>query len=452
MNATKLLIASLLPGLYAYGIVLDAPFPEGVFRVTSVTKQIILKDQAGTLRLEKEAIKGTSVQWELIATEQQYYLKNLKTGHYLTRCDTNLILSPYQEVDAKWNLTKTERTFTLDDGDASTPQFITLNQSGKLVLSENATKGSQWKFDKVSDPVNHPGNPIIRHIRTADPSAHVWKDGKMWLYTSHDQDDAVNYTTMDGYHAFSSSDLISWTDHGEILHSRDVSWGRDKGGLMFAPSAGYKDGTYYLYFPHMAKGGKGWKVGVATSSKPEGPFVDQGFIKGTDGIDPCCFMDDDGQAYLYWGAAKTGIKMAKLKPNMRELAEEPRMVDYGADDCHEGTFVHKYKGTYYFSYKNKGYAEQGSYAMSKSPYGPFSNNAKFVKKAQGAQIHHSIVEFKGQWYFFNHCGNYDGGHLYKRNSCMNKLFYNPDGTIQTVELIHHEPTAPIKKAPSKKKK
>ncbi len=121
------------------------------------------------------------------------------------------------------------------------------------------------------------GNPIIKHIRTADPSAQVWNDGKVWVYTSHDQNNATDYSTMDGYHVFSSSDMIEWTDHGEILHSRDVSWGITQGGFMFAPDAAYKDGVYYLYFPHMALGWK-WVVGVATSDKPEGPFTDVGII------------------------------------------------------------------------------------------------------------------------------------------------------------------------------
>ena len=100
------------------------------------------------------------------------------------------------------------------------------------------------------------GNPIIKHIRTADPSAQVWNDGKVWVYTSHDPDDAVDYSTMDNYHVFSSSDLINWTDHGKILESADVSWAISQGGFMFAPDAAYKDGTYYLFFPTMAENAK----------------------------------------------------------------------------------------------------------------------------------------------------------------------------------------------------
>ncbi len=89
-------------------------------------------------------------------------------------------------------------------------------------------------------------NPIIQHIRTADASAHVWDDGKMWLYTSHDVTKV--YNEMDGYHAFSSSDLKNWTDHGEILHSRDIPWGVP--GFMWAPTTAYRNGKYYLIRLH----------------------------------------------------------------------------------------------------------------------------------------------------------------------------------------------------------
>lgn len=191
-------------------------------------------------------------------------------------------------------------------------------------------------------------NPIIKHIRSADPSAHVWADGKVWIYASHDQDSAVNYGSMDGYHVYSSSDMVNWTDHGEILHSRDVSW--TTGGNMYAPSAAYKNGTYYFYFTTMDRFTWKWRVGVATSTKPEGPFQDIGhYIEGTDSFDPCAFTDDDGTTYLIWGGGSQGKivpKIAKLKENMIELAETPREIDYGsnhldtADMFGEGNLSH----------------------------------------------------------------------------------------------------------------
>jgi hypothetical protein len=277
------------------------------------------------------------------------------------------------------------------------------------------------------------GNPIITHIRAADPSAEIWEDGQVWLYTSQDMEDATSYLTMDGYHAFSSSDMVEWTDHGEILHSRDVSWTRP--GLMLAPDACYRDGIYYLYFPTLTKCPtltNNLVVGVATSNVPEGPFTAlDAPMEGPDGIDPTCFIDDDGQAYLYWGQdwfGHGGPKMARLADNMVELAEEPREVDYGFDNFVEGSYMHKRNGIYYFSYSS----HQGYYSMGSSPYGPFEYAGVLNAGPPGAQDHHSMIQYHGQWYYFYHRGDYNGGDLYRRNVCVDYLYYNDDGTIQMV--------------------
>src|ERR1700754_4143907 len=93
-------------------------------------------------------------------------------------------------------------------------------------------------------------NPIIRNIYTADPSAHVWSDGRLYVYPSHDIAPPQGCDLMDKYHVFSTDDMINWTDHGEILGAADVDWGRAEGGFMWAPDCAYKNGTYYFYFPH----------------------------------------------------------------------------------------------------------------------------------------------------------------------------------------------------------
>jgi hypothetical protein len=280
-------------------------------------------------------------------------------------------------------------------------------------------------------------NPIVRHLRTADPSAHVWADGRLWIYTSHDMDNATNYNNMDGYRVFSTSNLKTWVDHGEILHSRDVDWGMPGGGLMYAPSAAFKNGTYYLYFPHMARDIWKWCVGVATSTRPEGPFTNRGYVKGAHEIDPCCFVDDDGRAYLYWGGGEKGPYAARLKDNMTELAEAPRTLDYGSDGFGEGVYMHKYLGKYYLSYTCfKCGQYQGHYAMGDSPLGPFVDKGSLSHNPPGAQDHHSMAEFKGQWYYFYHLGNYRNGpvkgSMFRRNICMDPMYYNEDGTIREV--------------------
>ncbi len=271
------------------------------------------------------------------------------------------------------------------------------------------------------------GNPIITYMHTADPSAHVWADGQLWLYCSHDNDTAKDYSSMDAYHVFSTPDLVHWTDWGEVLNSKDVKWGNS--GYMWAPDCAYKNGKYYFYFPHIDKKGK-WRTGVAISDKPQGPFIpEDNYIEGTSGIDPCCFIDDDGQAYLYFGHAL----VAKLKDNMTELAEAPRTIDYGTDNFYEGPYMHKRNGIYYYSWTQPlSHPDQGFYAMGDNPYGPFKFMGAVNGEPPGAQDHHSMIEFKGKWYYFYHVGNYAGGSFHRRNVCIDYLYYNPDGTIKKV--------------------
>ena len=270
-------------------------------------------------------------------------------------------------------------------------------------------------------------NPIIRHVRTADPSAHIWKDGKVWMYTSGDLDTATSYNSMDGYRAFSSKDLVKWKDHGIILHSKNIPWGVT--GLMWAPTAIYKNKKYYLIYPHSADGTRNMRCGVAVSKVPQGPFKDIGWIEGVTGewLDPCVFEDEDGKAYLYWGVRKP--KVALLKDNLLELAEAPRDIVYGSDNFFEASYMHKYKGKYYFSY-NSGHG--GWYAMGDSPYGPFEY--KGAMNPDQRQDHHSVIEFKGQNYFFYHVQDWNGGTRFRRNVCVDKMYYNEDGTIVPVKL------------------
>ena len=153
-------------------------------------------------------------------------------------------------------------------------------------------------------------NPFITHMYTADPSAHVWEDGRLYVYASHDVDPPRGCDLMDRYHVFSTDDMVNWTDHGEILNSSQVSWGRKEGGFMWAPDCAYKDGTYYYYFPHPSgtDWNHTWRVGVATSKHPAKDFtVHEEFIEmiGMENdcfamIDPCVFVEDDKQDYFYY--------------------------------------------------------------------------------------------------------------------------------------------------------
>ena len=287
------------------------------------------------------------------------------------------------------------------------------------------------------------GNPLVRLHGAADPDVHVWND-TVWMYCSQDrimkpEVHKHHYDAMDGYHAFSSTDMINWTDHGEILHSRDVKWGKD--GWMWAPGAAFKDGKYYLYYPHKDTTDK-WRIGIAISNNPAGPFRDIGYpMEGITGIDPMIFIDDDGQAYIYNNSAI----VAKLKPNMLELAEKVQKINYAPKEVinndtlkfKEGSYMHKREGIYYYSYSNwKNSVSQGFYAIGDNPYGPFEWKGAMAPNPIGAQDHHSIIEFQGRWYYFYHIA-IEKYPVYKeeqgRIACCDRLFYNSDGTIKMVE-------------------
>lgn len=313
------------------------------------------------------------------------------------------------------------------------------------------------KIGNITFPYNfkYEGNPLSRLHGAADPSVHVW-DGVVWVFTSQDRNmDSTkhrhHYAAMDGYHAFSSTDMINWTNHGEVFHSSMLNqsqWGPTPENYMWAPSAARKKDkngvwTYYLYYPHNAKfGGERWVTGVATAPTPIGPYTDQGPLKGdTMRMDPMVFIDDDGEAYVY----SNGMIVAKLKSDMISLAETPRKIEYAPDSilgnpllrfC-EGLYMHKKDGIYYLSYSNfKNNEYQSFYAMGKNPYGPFEWKGTMAPAPQGAQDHHSIIEFKGQWYYFYHIA-IDEFPKYKESQgrivCFEKLFYNPDGTIQMIK-------------------
>jgi beta-xylosidase len=232
--------------------------------------------------------------------------------------------------------------------------------------------------------------------------------------------------------------MVQWKDHGEILRASQVPWGRPEGGFMWAPDCAYKNGTYYFYFPHPTGSGNEWnntwKIGVATSKQPASDFTVQGYIQGLESmIDPCVFVDDDGQAYFYYGGGGT-CKGGKLKDNMTEIdgAMQPMK---GLVDFHEASWVHKRKGVYYLSYSDNhdsaGLRNRMCYSTSKNPLGPWEYKGIYIEPTDSYTDHGSIVEYKGKWYAFYH--NSSISHFdWLRSICVDNLFYNEDGTIKKV--------------------
>lgn len=282
-------------------------------------------------------------------------------------------------------------------------------------------------------------NPIIRDHFSADPTARVF-EGKMYLYPSHDIPSPIErlkeWFCMADYHVYSSDDLVDWTDHGVIVTQNRVPWVQPDSYSMWAPDCVYKDGKYYFYFPSTPRGeGKrGFAVGVAIADKPYGPFVPQRrAIEGVNGIDPCVLVDRDGQSYIYW--AGRGLQVAKLKENMVELASEPMQIEGMPDGFKEGPFAFERNGKYYFTFpwvKDK--TETLAYAMGDSPMGPFEFKGIIMDESPSGcwTNHHSIVEYKDQWYLFYHHNDYSPEFDKNRSVRIDSLFFNADGTIQKV--------------------
>jgi len=323
------------------------------------------------------------------------------------------------------------------------------------------------------DTGKYASQPLVSHIYTADPSAHYF-EGKIYIYPSHDtatqttENDNGDHFRMADYHIL-SMDAIGGkvTDHGVALRVEDVPWASQQ---LWAPDAAFSKGTYYLYFPAKDKQGV-FRIGVATSTRPEGPFTaEKDPIAGTYSIDPCVFRDDDGSFYLYFGgiwggqlqhwnnnrydaAAKLRNKeepailprVAKLSPGMKSLEGEAAEVKITDSDGRqfmekdndkrffEAAWMHKYKGKYYFSYST-GDTHNIVYAIGDSPYGPFKYQGVILKPVDGWTNHHSIIETGGKWYLFYHDTQLSGKtHL--RNVKVTELKYNSDGTIQPVSAF-----------------
>lgn len=299
-------------------------------------------------------------------------------------------------------------------------------------------------------------NPFITSIYTADPSAHAWADGRLYVYPSHDIDPARGCDLMDRYHVYSTDDMVNWRDEGEILNASQVEWGRKEGGFMWAPDCAYKNDTYYYYFPHPSetKWNNSWKIGVATSKKPASDFTSAGYINGIDSssmIDPCVFIDTDGQAYFYFGG---GSKCAggKLKDNMVEIDGAMQKME-GLVDFHEATWVFKRNGIYYLTYAdNHGRENQLRYATSNNPLGPWKYQGVFLGSTDCDTNHGSVVEYKGKWYMFyhnQHISNTGQGNL--RSICVDYVNFSDDGTIKLVEQTKTGPAAIKASKPTTKK-
>ncbi len=319
--------------------------------------------------------------------------------------------------------------------------------------------------------------PLIKNIYTADPSAHVF-NGKIYIYPSHDVDagdafdDLGSHFAMEDYHVISMDSPTSEAkDNGIALSVKDAPWAEKQ---MWAPDANEKYGKFYLFFP--AKDYDGiFRIGVATSDSPTGPFTPQPeAIKKSFSIDPAVFKDSD-HYYMYFGGIWGGqlqrwrtssfnaaqpesptahlpkvdepalcAKVTKLTDDLLDFAEAAKdvvIVDENDKPLLQGdtekrffeaSWMHKYNGKYYFSYST-GDTHFICYAIGDNPYGPFKYAGRILNPVVGWTSHHSIVEFEGEWYLFYHDSSLSKGVTYLRSIKVAKLVHDENGFIQTID-------------------
>lgn len=303
------------------------------------------------------------------------------------------------------------------------------------------------KEDKSMEEKKFHSNPIIKSIYTADPAPMVYGD-TLYLYTTHDEDELINhFYTMFDWRCYSTKDMVNWTDHGKIFSLDDISWADDR---AWAPQAVERNGKFYLYCPVHKKDG-GMAIAVGISDSPTGPFVDLGYPLVDEGdwndIDPTVFIDEDGQAYLYFGNPE--LRYVLLNEDMISYDETvgvvkiPMTVESFGKGSHmtgttygEGPWFYRRGDLYYMVYaafaEGERRNEHFAYSTSASPTGPWVYGGILMEEGKCFTNHPGIADFKGHSYLFYHTDELPGGSLFHRSVCVTEFTYNEDGSINTV--------------------
>jgi len=303
-------------------------------------------------------------------------------------------------------------------------------------------------------------NPIVQTNFTSDPAPMV-SGGRVYLITTHDENaagqpcSAVAGYTLCKWFAYSSADMVNWTDHGTVASWSTFSWAAT---AAWAPQAIPRNGKFYLYVPLNNTSGA-TVIGVGVSTSPTGPYMDAigkplvtaGCSGGTGDIDPTVFIDDDDQAYLYFGRSVPGY--VKLNADMTSYTGGVQCPTVNSQSFgpapsaggfpsqyEEGPWIMKHGTNYYLAYAANNIPEDIAYSKASSPTGPFTYGGT-IMKAMGASFtnHTGIIDFAGHSYFFYHNGalqkggsvpaNGDG---YHRSVCLEEFTYNSDGSFPTI--------------------
>ena len=291
-------------------------------------------------------------------------------------------------------------------------------------------------------------NPIIQTAYTADPAPMVY-NGTVYLYTSHDEDVTVNnFFSMNDWRCYSSTDMLNWTDHGAILSYKTFEWSR---GDAWAGQCIARNGKFYYYLPVNEKNG-GNAIGVAVADSPTGPFKDalgKPLLRGFGYIDPTVYIDNDGQAWLYWGNpnlwhVKLNEDMISYDQTTGIVKEDLQTENFGyrankinnrSSSYEEGPWFFRRNARYYMLYAAGGVPEHLAYSTSASPTGPweYGDTIMHVIGKNGAFTNHpGYVEFNGKSYFFYHNAGLPGGGGFKRSVCIEPFTFNADGSIPQI--------------------
>lgn len=287
------------------------------------------------------------------------------------------------------------------------------------------------------------GNPIFKGWY-ADPEGAVL-DGQYWVFPTYSAD-FDDQTFMD---AFSSPDLVTWTKHPRVLDKKDVSWARR---AMWAPAVMHANGKYYLFFSaNDVHEGEVGGIGVATASRPEGPYKDalgkpliNEIVNGAQPIDQFVFRDDDGQYYMYYGGWGH-CNVAKMSPDLMSIvpfADGSKFREVTPENYVEGPFMLKRKGKYYFMWSEGGWGGPDycvAYAIADSPFGPFRRVGKILQQdsavATGAG-HHSVIQVPGkdEYYIVYHRRPLTETGRDCRETCIDRLYFDKQGNIVPVKM------------------
>ncbi|MEV4475863.1 family 43 glycosylhydrolase [Nonomuraea sp. NPDC049504] len=286
-------------------------------------------------------------------------------------------------------------------------------------------------------------NPIVQTIYTADPAPLV-HNGRLYLYTGHDEDGST-YFTMRDWRVYSTTDMANWTDHGSPMSLATFAWADAD---AWAGHVAYRNGRFYWYVPVRQRSTGSKVIGVAVSDSPTGPFRDAlgRPLVGNGEIDPNVFIDDDGQAYLYWGNPR--LWYVRLNQDMISYSGSPTQIPlttagFGTRPGNtsrptlyeEGPWVFKRNGLYYNVFAAECCSEFIAYSTAPGPTGPWTYRGTIMPRQGGSFTNHAgVIDYKGGSYFFYHNGALPGGGGFTRSVAVEKFTYNGDGTFPTINM------------------